>query len=357
VTATFEFDKTLKIPPLPITDYVPGKLTLMSCVSKAARSTTLVQPILEEQKVKTDDRVPHKNVGPECQGLETAAATFDFDEKLKLPPRPVTDCAPGQLTLTPCVSKAVKATTQVSKVIKLTPIGYIDLRLSKGDKEKPFYSGIDHLPDGRLVAVDSLNKKFLVYNKELKKVGSYTLSYLPQSVVTVSDEEVAVTSGYTYKLDILRVNKSNRITLDRTYKVKKRYFSISLKDDEHFVCTTVDHSKPVRIVSFNGKEKDFKINFPKKKYPMSSSACTYIRSSDKVVLTDRYDHTVYIYDVKTDTRVVVKDDQIKEPRGVAVGPYDTILVCCLGTHAVVQISQTGQILSSYKPDMENPVCV
>jgi WD40 repeat protein len=160
-------------------------------------------------------------------------------------------------------------------------------------------------------------------------------------------------------LEFVRVNKSNGKTLNRTYKVKKRYDSISLKDNEHFVCGTIDHSKPVRIVSFNGKEKDLKITFPKKKYPIGTSACTYIRSSDKLVLTDRYDHTVYIYDVKTNTRVVVKDDQIQEPRGVAVGPYDTIFVCCLGTHAVVQISQTGQILSSYKPDMKYPtrVCV
>jgi DNA-binding beta-propeller fold protein YncE len=283
------------------------------------------------------------------------AATFEFDVKLKLPPRPVPDCAPGQLTLTSCVSKAVKATTPVSKVIKLTPISSIDLR--QGDEDRPLYSGIDHLPDGRLVAVDNFNKKFLVYNEELKKVGSYKLSYYPLSVVAVSDEEVAITSYY--KLDILRVNKSNGITLYRTYKLKKRYGSISLKDDEHFVCGTVDHSKPVRIVSFNGKEKDFKIKFPKKKYPIGDSACTYIRSSDKVVLTDYYENTVYIYDIKTNTRVVVRDDQIQGPLGVAVGPYDTILVCCMGNHAVVQISQTGQILSLYKPDMEYPtrVCV
>jgi DNA-binding beta-propeller fold protein YncE len=77
------------------------------------------------------------------------------------------------------------------------------------------------------------------------------------------------------------------------------------------------------------------------------------------VLTDRYEHAVYIYDTKSDTRVVVKDDQIEEPRGVAVGPSDTILVCSKGTNSIVQISQTGHILSSHKIDMIYPcrVCV
>jgi DNA-binding beta-propeller fold protein YncE len=117
---------------------------------------------------------------------------------------------------------------------------------------------------------------------------------------------------------------------------------------------TYDEQRPVEIVSLIAQEYVFNINFPEKTYPLDASACTYIRSSDKVVLTDRYEHTVYIYDIETDTRIVVKDDQIQEPCGVAVGPYDTILVCSLRTNSIVQISQTGQILSSHKIDMEYP---
>jgi DNA-binding beta-propeller fold protein YncE len=55
----------------------------------------------------------------------------------------------------------------------------------------------------------------------------------------------------------------------------------------------------------------------------------------------------------------VIDDKIQEPCGAAVGPSDTILVCCRKTNTIVQISQSGQVLASYKIDMENPfkVCV
>jgi DNA-binding beta-propeller fold protein YncE len=78
-----------------------------------------------------------------------------------------------------------------------------------------------------------------------------------------------------------------------------------------------------------------------------------------VVLTDCDEHTVYIYDVRTNTRVVVKDDMIKEPCGVAVGPSDTILVCSDRTNSIVQISQTGHILTLFQTDMIYPrrMCV
>ncbi|XP_060598194.1 uncharacterized protein LOC132751978 [Ruditapes philippinarum] len=322
---------------------------------------SLAQQFIVEQKMKNDVDVLHTNVDAECHDLKTVTVSFDFDETLKLPPLSVTDYIPGQLTLKFCLSEVASTIVPVNKAMILTPLKSIDLKQKEDDVGEPLYTGIEFLPDGRLVAVDNKNKTLLVYNEKLEEVGSYQLSlnYPPQSVVAVSDEEVAVTSANGFKLDILNVNKSNDIKLDRTITVTTEYGSICQKDDQHFVVATIDHSTPVRIISSTGEEKDFNINFPNKSYPLNTSAFTYIRSSDKVVLTDRYEHTVYIYDVKTNTRVVVKDDQIKEPFGVAVGSSNTILVCSNGTNSIVQISQTGQILSSYKIDMDYPrtICV
>ncbi|XP_045201733.2 E3 ubiquitin-protein ligase TRIM9-like [Mercenaria mercenaria] len=299
------------------------------------------------------------NVDKECQRLETVTVSFDFDETLKLPPLSISDYVPGQLTLKYSVPEALKPITQVEPVVKLTKITSIDLKQTNEDIGEPLYTGLDFLPDGRLVAVDNRNKKCLIYNEKLEKVGSYSLSYIPQSVVAVSEEEVAITCGGYYKIDFLRVSKSNNITLIRTCKVKTQYASICLKDEGHFVVGIIDDTRPVRIVSLSGEEKNFSINFPDEEYPIGTSACTYIRNSDKVVLTDRYEHTVYIYDIKSNTRVVVKDDQIKEPWGVAVGPSDCILVCSNKTNSILKISQTGRVLSSYKLDMKLPyrVCV
>ena len=84
------------------------------------------------------------------------------------------------------------------------------------------------------------------------------------------------------------MNKHIKITIDRSYKVTTTYDSICLKDNEHFVVGTFDHVTPVRILSSTGEEKDFNINIPIKKYPVDTSACTYTRNGDKIVLTDRY---------------------------------------------------------------------
>jgi hypothetical protein len=339
--------------------YLADIATCLETIDNVYQNGSLVQQFIVEQKMKNDVNVLHTNVGAECHDLETVTVTFDFDETLKLPPLPITDYVPGQLSVKFCLSETAKVIAPVNKAMRTTLVNSIDLKQKRSKEKEPLYAGIDFLPDGRLVAVDNKNEKCLVYNERLKKVGSYQLSYPPQSVVAVSEDEVAITSGGALKLDILRVNKSNDITLDRTIKVTTKYYSICHKDDKYFVGETNNHSSPVRIISSTGKEKDFNINFPSKSYSVTTNAYTYIRNSDKVVLTDRSEHTVCIYDVKTNTRVVVKDDQIKDPCGVAVGPYDTILVCSNETDSIVQISQTGQILSSYKIDMIFPrkICV
>ncbi|XP_060565598.1 uncharacterized protein LOC132724684 [Ruditapes philippinarum] len=339
--------------------YLTDITTCLETIDNVYQNGSLVQQFIVEQKMKNDVNVLHKNVNAECQGLETVTVTFNFDETLKLPPLPVTDYVPGQLTLSFCLSEIANSIVPVNKAMILTPVYSIDLKQEKDDVKEPLYTGIDFLPDARLVAVDNKNKKCLVYNEKLEKVGSYQLSYSPQSVVVVSEEEVAIICANPLKLDILRVTKTSDITLDRTIKVTTQYTSICQKDDKHFVGGTINHSTPVRVISSTGEENDFNINFPSKSYPLDTSNCTYIRSSDKVVLTDRSEHTVHIYDIKTNRRVVVKDEQIKEPLGVAVGPFDTILVCSNRKNSIVQISQTGQILSSFKTDMTYPrrICV
>ncbi|XP_053392214.1 uncharacterized protein LOC128554905 [Mercenaria mercenaria] len=331
----------------------------LETIDNVHQNGTSSQQFILEQRMKKQVDELSSNVDKEYQRLETVTVSFDFDETLKLPPLSIVNYVPGQLTLKYSVPEAVKPKTPVDPIVKFTKITSIDLKQTGDDTKEPLYSGLDFLPDGRLIAVDNKNGKCLIYNEKLKTVGSYQLSYMPQSVVAVSEEEAAITSANKYKIDFLRVSKSNEITLIRTCEVKTEYDSICLKDERHFVAGTQDDTRPVHIVSLSGEEKDFSISFPNKKYPSDTSACTYIGYSDKVVLTDRIEHTVYIYDIKSNTRVVVKDDQINEPWGVAVGPSDCILVCSNKTHTIVQISQTGRVLSSYKLDMKHPyrVCV
>ncbi|XP_060591086.1 uncharacterized protein LOC132746045 [Ruditapes philippinarum] len=328
----------------------------LETIESIFKNGTPVQKYIAEQKMESNVNALCRNIKEECQNLEKVNISFQFDETIKLPPLPVTEHVSGQLQFKFHHQGDVNS---VNMMMKLTPVSSIDLKKTGDDIDDPLYTGIDFLPDGRLVAVDNTNNKCIVYNEKLQKVGSYQLPYKPLSVVVVSEEEVAITRGENYNIEFLHVSKCNEISSSRKCKVKTKYYSICLKDDKQFVVGTYDEPRPVRIVSLTGEEHDFCVNFPNKSYSIDTSDCTYIKSSDKVVITSRDEHTVFIYDIKTDTRVVVKDDQMQKPRGVAVGPSDTILVCCYDTKSIVQITQRGQILSSFKLDMKWPlrVCV
>ncbi|XP_053404950.1 E3 ubiquitin-protein ligase TRIM71-like [Mercenaria mercenaria] len=339
--------------------HISDATKLLEIVDTALENGTPSQQFIVKEKLKRQANELYRNVENDCQNLEFATVNFKFDGTIILPPFNISGYVPGELTLNYTLPEAKKSVAAVDPITKLKKITSIDLKQAGNNVKEPLYTGLDFLPDGRLFAVDNKNNKCLIYNEKLEKVGSYQLSYSPQSVVAISEEEVAITSSGKYQIDFLRVSKSNDITLIRTCKVKAQNESICLKDERHFAVGTIDDTRPVRIVSMSGEEKHFNVNFPNKKYSVGTSACNYIRNTEKMILTDRHEHTVYIYDVATNTRVVVKDKQIKEPRGVAVGPSDCILVCSMRTDSIVQISQTGQIISSYKLAMKFPfrVCV
>ncbi|XP_060578655.1 uncharacterized protein LOC132735691 [Ruditapes philippinarum] len=318
-------------------------------IDNVYKNGTSAQKFIAEQNVENEVNVLCKHVKEECQNLETVTISFHFDKALKLPPRPITEHVPGQL-----ISKSLRKgeINSVNMAVTLTPVYSILLNETAGDDiKKPIYfTGIDFLPDGRLIAVDNC-KKCSVYNEKLEKVGSYQLSYQPLSVVAVSEEKVAITSDGTY-VEFLHVSKYNEIRSSKKYKVTTKYNSIFLKDDRQLIVGTIEDQRPVRTVSLVGEEKNFINNFQNKAYPVGASLCTYIKNSDKLVLTD--ENTVYIYDIKTNKKLKVKDEQIRKPSGAAVGPSDTILVCSNRTNSIVQVSQTGQILSSHRINMDSP---
>ncbi|KAH3726747.1 hypothetical protein DPMN_052616 [Dreissena polymorpha] len=72
----------------------------------------------------------------------------------------------------------------------------VSLALSKtGDDEKePGLSGLDFLPDGRLVAVDKMNDKCIILNERLQRLGTqHRFKYHPLGVVCVSHNVLYVT--------------------------------------------------------------------------------------------------------------------------------------------------------------------
>ncbi|KAH3803491.1 hypothetical protein DPMN_131752, partial [Dreissena polymorpha] len=56
----------------------------------------------------------------------------------------------------------------------------VDLPQTGDDEREPLLSGLDFLPDGRLVAVDCMNKKCIILNERLQRLGTpYKFKYHP----------------------------------------------------------------------------------------------------------------------------------------------------------------------------------
>ncbi|KAL4240818.1 hypothetical protein ACF0H5_001606 [Mactra antiquata] len=252
-------------------------------------------------------------------------------------------------------SETLDISFHVSNPSKFELVRSIELKQSADDVKEPFYTGIDFLTDGRLVAVDKQNGKCLIYDENLNVKNSYKLPRnFPQCVAVVSDDEVAVTSANKYRLDFLNVCETNDMSLSRTYQMNAKYYSISMMNDVNFVVSTIDHIQPFRNVSMSGDENDFDIDTPSKKYAVGNNYCAYIRGRNKVVQSATAEDKIYIYDIESGENIVIKDKLIKSPCDVAVGPSDHVFVVCKDTKCLVELAHGGHVLSFHQLDMNYP---
>ncbi|KAH3809805.1 hypothetical protein DPMN_138185 [Dreissena polymorpha] len=112
------------------------------------------------------------------------------------------------------------------------------------------------------------------------------------------------------------------------------------------------------MMPMNTLGADFKnVVFPRKN--VYESNCCYVQSKNTLVLTDRYAHTVYMYDTVEGTSRAITDQNIQEPRGCCVGPGDTVLVCSKNKNSIVHLTVDGDVLGTYPVDMEylNSLCI
>ncbi|KAH3870487.1 hypothetical protein DPMN_033675 [Dreissena polymorpha] len=240
----------------------------------------------------------------------------------------------------------------------------VDLPQTGDDKKEPLLTGLDFLPDGRLVAVDNKNMKCIILNERLQRLGTpYKFKNNPGSVVCVSHDTLCVTGGGggIKVVYLLSVSTDNTITLTREINTTSKFDSICCMSPSHMVVSTLDDPRPARMVSVDGVESDFDhfLTFPMKTYKVDESKCTYVQSKNTLVLTDRLAHTVYMNDTVNRTSRAVTNENIQEPRGACPGPGYTVLVCSKDNDSIVHLTIHGKILGTYPVDMRYPrsICV
>lgn len=198
----------------------------------------------------------------------------------------------------------------IEKAINLHLAGSVDLIQEKDDKREPLYSGIDFFPNGSLAVIDNHNFKFYILNENLEKVGLFKFNNFRQCVCTLSRNE-AVVSGGDRVIEFFFISKTNNISMTKTINVTSHYMSICMMNETTFLTCTIEGQNPLRMVTMAGEEKDFN-NLPEKSYNIDNCKSTYFHSKNIIVLTDRHDHSVHLYDVRDNsvTRRVVRDEII-----------------------------------------------
>ncbi|KAH3803702.1 hypothetical protein DPMN_131969, partial [Dreissena polymorpha] len=235
----------------------------------------------------------------------------------------------------------------------------VDLPKTGDDKEEPYLSGLDFLPDGRLVAVDNYNRKCIILNDRLQRLGTpYKFKNIPRSVVCVSHDTLCVTCAGKV-VCLLSVSTDNTITLTREIKTSSKFDTICCMSPSNMVVSTFDDPRPLRMISVDGVETDFdhSLTLPMKTYRIAESACTYVQSKNTLILTDQLAHTVYMNDPVNGTSRAVTNENIQEPRAACVGPGDSVLVCSMGKDSIVRLTIDGKILGTYPVDMECPCSI
>ncbi|KAH3805291.1 hypothetical protein DPMN_133589 [Dreissena polymorpha] len=235
----------------------------------------------------------------------------------------------------------------------------VDLHKTGDDDGEPSMTGLDFLPDGRLVAVDNKNKKCIILDERLQRLGTpYKFKAHPHSVVCVSHDALCVTFGGSVCL--FSLSTDNTIRLAREMITTSKFDSICCISPSQMAASTYDDPRPARVLSVDGVESDFhQLEFWNKTYEYLESKCTYVQAKNMLVLTDRLAHTVYVYDTVKGTSRVFTNEKIQEPRGACVGPGDTVLVCSTANNSIVRLSVDGDLMCTYPVDMKYPesMCV
>ncbi|XP_052763958.1 uncharacterized protein LOC128205934 [Mya arenaria] len=249
-------------------------------------------------------------------------------------------------------------TTSVNNVHQrptLTLLKTMDLMKTGDDKYQPYMTGMDFLPDGRIIAVDNCNWKCFILSDSLKRFDAfYKFKNYPRDVTSYSDDNIAVTVN-DRTICLLTVGIDNTITPMKTLNMATYCDSICPLNNHTFVVSTCDDPLPAKMINVNGQRSDFEnVRFPLKTYKIDESKCAYIPSRDLLVFTDRYANTVYTFNTVTGKITEITDSRIREPRGVSVGPDDSVYVCSENTNTIIKISPGGDILESYDVDMRYP---
>ncbi|XP_053386239.1 uncharacterized protein LOC128550699 [Mercenaria mercenaria] len=208
-----------------------------------------------------------------------------------------------------------------------------------------FITGIDFIGNGKFLVVNNISKSVDLRNKKLEVEYTYRLEFNPRDVLALSENEFAITRSFG--IEVYNICSKSSIMHKNTITTTTGNYSLSLLDDDHFVVGVFNNTKPAIIVSRNGTEEHFNLDFPLRKYDIETSQCLVLNTGDgsTLFLTIINDNYIHVFDLTNKTCTRVTHPSVIQPRYMCVGPMDTIFVSCYGSNKIAQISQQGKVIS------------
>lgn len=156
----------------------------------------------------------------------------------------------------------------------------------------------------------------------------------------------------------MSVERNSDISLVRTLKTSAQYVSIGLYDVDKFLVGALDDRRHARVIEVDGQESDFrKIDFPNKKYESFGSTVSFIPSTRSLIVTDRADEAINVYDVSSGRQTVFKDKRLQRPRKACAGPGKSVFVTSSTAGTIVHMTffmGTMTILGCFDVGMQVP---
>ena len=247
--------------------------------------------------------------------------------------------------------------------MKISSRREIDIRFPE-DKEMPWISGCDFMPNGDLVLCDSNNKSIKLLNNSFELKGNLKVKWSPWDVSAVDSFRCIVTYIGGEELQYIQI--SPELKAERVLLTDKGCYGIKVVGNEIFIaCSHVEGGGEgeVRILDMEGNMKrsvgmttneDTSFMFLNPYYLAVSSASGNIFVTDigtcKLTCMTSGGQIVYEY----------KDENLTDNRGVCVDAADNIIVCGHSSdnlHVVQSNGKKDRVLLSAKDGLKGPFSI
>ena len=121
------------------------------------------------------------------------------------------------------------------------------------DRVDSWHTGVEFLPDGRLVLVDRQNKKVKVYSKTYRIQQTYTLSSKPWDVTKVGENEISVSLPEEHGVQVLDLSDGD-IQMSNYFATTQRCYGITFARGKYFTLSYDGSPAALLILSSGGEE-------------------------------------------------------------------------------------------------------